>query len=134
MKTIDLRRIVYLVFFVISFPLTEIGRYVYRPYIYSNNINDFGIADSMGNLGGIVVMIFFGLTIINSPWKKGYGLILFYILGYIVYEFAQPYLPRGTFDWLDIYGTVIGGIVAAIIYTIIHLTLSKKNKVYYKFK
>ena len=43
MKTIDTKRIVYFVVFLLSFLFTEFGRYVYRPFIYHNNINDFGI-------------------------------------------------------------------------------------------
>ncbi len=60
-RTIDTYRIIYFVIFLISFGLTEIGRYMYRPFIYENNINDYGIADSMGNSGGIIVQLFFGL-------------------------------------------------------------------------
>jgi len=33
----DKIRFVYLAIFLISFALTEIGREIYRPYIYSNN-------------------------------------------------------------------------------------------------
>ena len=29
--------------FMLSFGITEIGRFIYRPFIYENNINDFGI-------------------------------------------------------------------------------------------
>ena len=32
----------------------------------------------------------------------------FFSLGYILYEFAQPVLPKGVFDWKDVYGTAIG--------------------------
>jgi len=49
-RRLDTFRIIYFVMFLFSFGLTEIGRYIYRPFIYENNINDFGIADSMGNL------------------------------------------------------------------------------------
>ena len=50
MKKIDSLRIGYFYLFLLAFGMTELGRYVYRPFIYANNINDFGIADSMGNL------------------------------------------------------------------------------------
>ena len=48
-KTIDLKRIIYFITFPFSFGFTEFGRFVYRPYIHKNNINDFGFADSIGN-------------------------------------------------------------------------------------
>lgn len=131
-KTIDTVRIVYLITGLFSFLLTEFGRFVYRPYIYENNINDFGIADSIGNSGGIVVQIFLGLALINSPFKKGFRLIGLFVVGYIFYEILQPYLPKGTFDWLDIYGTLIGGVIGLILYVLIH-KLIRQNSVVFKF-
>lgn len=131
-RTIDTKRIVYLIVSILSFLGTEFGRFVYRPYIYENNINDFGLADSVGNWGGIVVQIFFGLTLINPPYKKGFRLIGFFVAGYIVYEFLQPILPKGTFDWQDIFGTLIGGVLGLILYLIIHRSI-KQNKVLHIF-
>ncbi len=131
MKTIDTKRVVYFVVFLLSFLFTEFGRYVYRPFIYHNHINDFGIADSIGNWGGIVVQIFFGLAIINSSFKQGFSVIAVATGGYILYEFAQPYLPKGTFDWLDVYGTLAGGVIAVALFFLIH-KLIKHNKVLLK--
>lgn len=130
-KTFDVKRIVYLLTGGLMFLLTEFGRFVYRPYIYQNNIHDFGLADSIGNLGGIVVQIFVCLALFNSPYRKGFNLILFLTAGYILYEFLQPYLPKGTFDWLDVYGTIIGGLVSLVLYLIIHKSI-KQNKVLFK--
>jgi hypothetical protein len=132
-KTIDLRRITYMLIAVLFFILTELGRFIYRPFIYENNINDFGIADSVGNTGGIIVQIFFGLAILNSPGKKAYHVIGFMVIGYIIYEILQPFLPRGVFDWKDIYGTLIGGVLAMGIYWIQNVIV-KSNKIFYKFK
>jgi len=129
-KTFDTFRIAYFAIFLMSFFITEFGRKIYRPFIYNNNISDFGIADSIGNLGGIIVQIFFGLLILNSPKKKGIRLIILCSLGYILYEILQPILPRGVFDWRDIYGTFIGGIIGMGIFLLIHSFLNK-NKVYY---
>lgn len=132
LKTIDSLRILYACIAVLFFIITELGRKVYRPYIYSNDINDLGIADSIGNLGGVVVQIFFSLAILNSPKNKTFRVILFIILGYILYEILQPYLPRGVFDWLDIYGTILGGIVSILILYSINRIV--KNTILYTFK
>jgi len=127
-KKFDFLRLIYFITFLLSFALTEIGRFIYRPYIYENNINDFGIADSMGNLGGIAVQIFFGLSMLNPGRKKGMRLIAFFVVGYIAYEIVQPYLPKGTFDWKDIYGTLIGGLFSLLLFLVIHLVFkTKKN-------
>jgi len=131
-KTIDQFRIAYCVITIWAFLITEAGRNIYRPYIYANNINDFGIADSIGNLGGIIVQIFFVLTILNSPKLKAYSGFILMIGGYILYEVLQLYLPRGVFDLKDIYGTIIGGAFAIIIFSVLH-TLIKKNHIFYKF-
>ena len=131
-RTIDYYRISYLLVAGFMFLFTEVGRFIYRPYIYKNSIDDFGIADSIGNLGGIIVQIFFMLAIANSQKKKGFNLIAFAVLGFVIYEFAQPYLPKGVFDWKDVYGTLIGGIISTILLILIKIFL--KNKVIYIFK
>lgn len=131
-RTIDTIRIFYFITFLLSFGLTEIGRYVYRPYIYENKINDFGIADSMGNLGGIIVQIFFMLLVFNSPKEKSLRVVIFLVIGYILYEIVQPYLPKGVFDWKDIYGTLVGGLISLLLLFILHKA-NKNNKVLYKF-
>lgn len=130
-KTFDFLRIAYLIISVLFFFITEAGRKIYRPYIYSSNIDDYGIADSIGNSGGIIVQIFFSLAILNSSGKKVFHVVGFIVIGYIVYEIMQPYLPRGVFDWKDVYGTLIGGILSLIIYFFVRKIV--KNKVIYKF-
>ena len=131
-RTVDTFRVIYFVTFLISFALTEIGRYIYRPFIYENNINDFGLADSMGNLGGIIVQIFFGLALINSTKKKGLRIISVFVIGYILYEVIQPILPKGVFDWKDIYGTIIGGLIGLLMFILMHKVI-KQNKIIYRF-
>ena len=131
-KTIDRLRLVYLGIAVLFFFLTEIGRNIYRPFIYSNNIDDYGIADSIGNSGGIIVQIFFMLAILNSPIKKVFRVIGFIVIGYILYEILQPYLPRGVFDWKDIYGTLIGGVISLFILFFVKKMV--ENKVIYEFR
>jgi len=130
-RTIDTMRVVYFLLFLVFFAITEIGRYIYRPYIYANQINDFGIADSFGNSGGILVQIFFGLAVFNSSKLKSIRLMCFFITGYVLYEFVQAITPRKVFDWNDIYGTLIGGTIAMIVFLIIHKVI-KYNRVFYK--
>jgi hypothetical protein len=128
LRTIDVLRVLYALTAVVAFLLTEVGRNVYRPYIYEHGINDFGIADSMGNLGGIVVQVFFSLAILNSQKGKAFNVIGFLVAGYILYEIVQRYLPNGVFDWIDIYGTVVGGMVATMFLLLLRLTV-RRNRV-----
>jgi len=104
-------RLAFLLVAGVAFVITEFGRFVCRPYVRKHGINDFGITDSIGNAGGIIVICFLGIAVINPSPKKGYALALFYTLGFVAYEFAQPHLPKGTFDWNDVYGTFIGFLI-----------------------
>lgn len=131
LRSVDLRRVSYAAVLVFFFFVTEIGRHFYRPFIYRNGIDDFGLADSIGNLGGIIVQIFLGLVLMNSNLKQGGKLIGFFVIGYIVYEILQPVLPKGTFDWKDIYGTIIGGVLAGTVFLVIQKYL-KNNRILFK--
>jgi len=132
LRTIDVLRLVFATIAAGAFLLTEAGRSMYRPYIYESGINDFGIADSVGNLGGIVVQIFLSLAILNSQKSKAFNVIGFLVAGYILYEIVQPYLPRGVFDWKDIYGTIIGGVVSALLVIVLKLVV-RPNRVLFRF-
>jgi len=104
---------------VLAFIVTELGRHVYRPYVRAHAIHDFGLADSIGNLGGIVVQIFLMLAVMNPTRMQSYRLSGFLSVGYIVYEFVQPILPRGTFDWKDVFGTLLGLCLSILILSIV---------------
>lgn len=111
-----------------AFLVTEFGRLVYRPYVRRHGIQDFGLADSIGNLGGIVVQIFICLAAMNPTRKQSYRLALFFSVGYIVYEALQPILPRGTFDWKDVWGTVIGGCFASALLWVLWRLFPEEGK------
>ena len=95
-----------------AFAATEFGRFICRPYVRSHAINDFGITDSIGNLGGILVMIFLGCAALNPTRSQSFRLAAFYSVGFVVYEFFQPILPKGVFDWMDVIGTGIGYLIS----------------------
>ena len=131
-RTIDVHRLLYPVLAIGAFAVTEFGRHVYRPYVYEAGINDFGLADSIGNLGGIVVQIFASLAILNSRGHKAFNVIGFLAIGYILYEIVQPFLPRGVFDAKDIYGTIIGALLATGIVLVIRLVVTD-NRTFIRF-
>jgi hypothetical protein len=105
-------RAAFLLVGAVAFAVTEFGRFVYRPFVRRHAIGDFGLTDSIGNLGGIVVMIFLGCAAMNPTRKQSYRLAAFYAVGFIVYEFLQPFLPKGVFDWNDVVGTAIGFLIS----------------------
>jgi hypothetical protein len=105
-------RVAHVIVFVCAFALTELGRYVYRPYAYRSGLSDFGIADTMGNSLGVITQIFCMLAVMHSNWRQGLRVIVFVVCGYTAYECAQVVLPKGTFDPQDIIATVVGGVLA----------------------
>lgn len=110
----DLIRLVYLIVAVASFMFTELFRIRLRPIFREYGINDWGFTDSIGNGGGILAQIFLALAILNPNQKQSYQLAALLSCGYVVYEFLQPILPKGTFDWNDIWATGIGCLISLI--------------------
>lgn len=105
-------RFVFLCIGIAGFAVTECARFVCRPYVRNQGIDDFGITDSIGNLGGIIVMTFLGCAAMNPTKTQSIRLAVFYALGFVLYEFLQPILPKGVFDWKDVYGTVVGFLIS----------------------
>jgi len=105
---------VYFVTFAIFFILTEIGRQVYRPYVYEHGINDLGFADVVGNLLGTVAIIFFSLGFSHATRMQSLRIITFVTIGVTIYELLQPVLPKGVLDWKDVISTPVAGLFSLV--------------------
>lgn len=101
----------------VAFAVTEFGRFVLRPLVRRHGMDDFGLTGSIGNLGGILVMIFLGCEVLNPTREQSFRLAAFYSVGFVIYEFFQHPLPKGVFDWNDVIGTGIGYLVSLPILT-----------------
>ena len=113
----DAKRGTFLVLFAGMFVITEIGRHIYRPYIYAHDIFDFWIADTIGNFTGTIAIIFFELGILNPDLRSGKRIILLITAGLIVYEVIQYFLPgTNTCDWRDIVATITAGGISLVIF------------------
>jgi glycopeptide antibiotics resistance protein len=99
--------------------LTETGREVYRPFIYRNQIADFGLADVIGNLLGTVAIIFFNLTIAHATRMQSVRIIIFATAGVMIYELLQSILPRGVLDWKDVWSTPIAGLFSLLVVSLV---------------
>jgi hypothetical protein len=124
---IDNKRIAFFLIFVFMFLLTEAGRKIYRPYIYSNGIFDYWIADTIGNLTGTIAIIFFEFAIINPKHRQGRLFILLIPLGLIVYELLQYFSPRSILDWRDMIATLFGGLISWGFYELLFKKLKEKE-------
>ena len=92
-----------------------IGRPIYRPYIYNNKINDFHIADTLGNTLGTLPTIFFLIAILSNDTTKGNYLIKLGTFSVVVFELASPLLGKPIDIW-DIIATILAGLVSYLIY------------------
>lgn len=92
-----------------------VGRPIYRPYIYNNKINDFHIADTLGNTFGTLPTIFFLIAILSNNTIKGNYLIKLGTFSVVVFELAHPLLGKPIDIW-DIIATIITGFISYLIY------------------
>ncbi len=114
----------YFVVFLISFTITEMGRGFYRPYIYRNNLNDLGFADTVGNTFGTITLIFFILSlVIKDNFRKEYLFIPGLVGILIIYELFQELLPGSSFDWKDVIATIMAGVFSFLI----HRSISRND-------
>jgi hypothetical protein len=92
-----------------------VGRPIYRPYIYDNKINDFHIADTLGNTFGTLPTLFFLIAILSNETTKGNYLIKLGTFSVVVFELAHPLLGKPIDIW-DIVATIMTGIISYLIY------------------
>jgi len=100
---------------ITAYFLTEMARSFYRPYIYANNINDWIIADTIGNTLGTITAIFMVLTMSGRGTNWDWRLVAMVIAGLIGYELLNLPGHHG-FDLNDIVATVVFGGVSILVY------------------
>lgn len=93
---------------------------IYRPYIYSNDINDFGFADTIGSLIAVIGFCFFvwGFKEYSDKEKNKHIIIatLVYSFGWELLGFLEIH---GTFDKKDIVAALFSGLITFIIKEIV---------------
>jgi hypothetical protein len=94
------------------------ARPIYRPYIYSHQINDFHIADTIGNSLGTIATIFIFLGLIGRRSQHDF-LIKTITISLILYEVAHPVLGKPMDPW-DVLATIITGVFCWVLYRILH--------------
>ena len=113
------RRVINLLMGLSAVVLYELARAYYRPWIYQNGINDFYIANTLGNSLGTIATIFVFVSLLGVDRAKDIFLIRTVIIAVTVYELGHPLLGK-PIDPFDIIATVIAGIFSEILYRIIH--------------
>lgn len=97
------RRILYGVLALICFGIGVLLSYTYRPYIYSHQIRDFHIADTIGNIVAVPAAAFFYYAIYKRvPYTRVFVLFVIWVV-WLFYEFFLS----NTFDCYDIAATTL---------------------------
>ncbi|CAN5333758.1 hypothetical protein BH23BAC2_BH23BAC2_24590 [soil metagenome] len=107
-----------------------IARPIYRPYIYINNINDFHLADTIGNTLGTIATIFVLIGFIGQGRTQHLFLIKTITISVALYEIVHPLLGKPIDPW-DVVATLLTGGLSLILYKFIHpITLDEKQQTY----
>ena len=104
-----------------------LGRSLYRPYVYANSINDFHIADTLGNSLGTVATIFFFVALLSNNTAKGNFLIKLVTFSVILFEISHPLLGKPIDIW-DIIATLITGSLCYFVFNLIFSSVYNENK------
>jgi hypothetical protein len=96
-----------------------LARPYYRPYVYRNNINDFHLADTLGNSLGTFAAIYISLFILGGDKKRDDFFLNTVVLSVIFYELIQPAMGKPIDPW-DIIATLIVGCISLGIQAIIY--------------
>lgn len=102
-----------------------IGRPFYRPFIYKSKINDFHIADTLGNTLGTIATVFFFVAVLSNDLQKGNYLVKLISISVLVFELIHPLFGKSIDLW-DVIATIITGFFCSILFNFI-FRVSKKN-------
>lgn len=102
----DRARRVNLLVGLLALGLTEAGREWYRPWVRTNGIDDFHVADTLGNTLGTITTVFVVLGLSGKGGRRDLRLIAMVVLGLIGYELAQGPMG-GAIDPRDIVATLL---------------------------
>ncbi|HMR81744.1 MAG TPA: hypothetical protein PKE30_01380 [Niabella sp.] len=87
---------------------------IYRQYIYSNRINDYGIADASPNFFAGLIIVFLYFTLYQKSTLKRHT--MFAIVGLVGYELIQGSIFKNNFfDYKDILASILGALTGYLI-------------------
>jgi hypothetical protein len=101
-----------------------LARPIYRPYIYRNNINDFHLADTIGNSLGTIAAVFVVIGFIGQGRTQNIFLIKTITISVALYELAHPLLGKAIDPW-DLVATLLTGGLCLMLYRFLSSTLDK---------
>lgn len=87
---------------------------VYRQYVYTNQINDYGVADASPNFfAGFIIVLMYFTQYQKSTLKKH---AIFTVVGLVGYELIQGSIFKNNFfDYKDILASIFGAFIGYLI-------------------
>jgi hypothetical protein len=108
--------------------VTEMARSFYRPYIYANEIDDWVIADTIGNSFGTITAVFMILTMSVRGTSWDWRLVAMVLIGLIGYELLNL-ADDHSFDLNDVLATLGFGAISILAYAWILTKYGKSEAV-----
>lgn len=113
------RRIINMIVGVSAVLLYEVARAYYRPFVYAHAINDFHVADTLGNSLGTIATVFVFTSLLGRQSTHDYFLLRTTTMGVLVYELAHPLLGKPIDLW-DVVATLVAGGACEGVYRLLH--------------
>jgi len=86
----------------------------YRQYVYTNQINDYGIADASPNFFAGLIIVLFYFTQYQKLTLKAHA--MFTVAGLVGYELIQGSIfKNNVFDYKDILASILGAFMGYLI-------------------
>jgi hypothetical protein len=112
---------------IAAFSITELGRSFYRPYIYANKIDDYFIADTIGNSFGTITAIFMILTLSGKGTNKDWKIVFIIIAGLLFYELLNL-TGKTSVDINDMIATIVFGLISFLLYSFLLKKYGENNQ------
>jgi hypothetical protein len=101
---------------------------LYRPLVYRNSWNDFGLADTIGSLVSVIAFCFFIWGFKDYSLKNKYLQIILVTFVYaVLWESVGYFNIYGTFDLKDMIAAVISGILTLVFMLLIERNYQKNT-------
>ena len=109
------RRMALLATGLLAVGLYEAARAWYRPFVYSRGLNDFHVADTLGNSLGTAATVLVFASILGRTHPQALFVLRASAIAVGVYELAHPLLGK-PIDPFDLLATLLAGFVCQYVY------------------
>ncbi len=113
------RRMTLLAWGLLAVGLYEAARAWYRPLVYSRGINDFHVADTLGNSLGTVATVLVFASIFGRSHPQALFVLRAAAIAVAAYEVAHPLLGK-PIDPRDLVATALAGFLCQFVYRSIY--------------